>query len=196
MSVAWPDEDYAETGKFQEEAQAAALEESSDWSSSRCGAILAWLRASEDRGHALGRDVPTAYRIIWPTSPEPGSFEGYSYPGQLWKVLARLDSAIGELDEEPAPTGQDADIVAYRLQDLAARLTRLEKALPDEADFYESDESKQQVVVDWRAINRDQASGLPARLVSEDGARLDKGRRIQLFDVSALEDEETESLVE
>jgi len=197
MSIVWPD--YVDDTPWFEES--AFDDEFSGRGGLRCGAISAWLHAYESRRHVLSKDAPVAERVVWPADQDLERLEASwdapaeSSVSRLWSVLATLQSAVGELDSETAPTGQAAEIVAHQLQDLVARLTRLEQALPGEA-LYEPQESKQEVVVDWRAINREQAKGLPTGILSEEGARLDGGPRIHVLDVSALEDEDEESLVE
>lgn len=113
--------------------------------------------------------------------------------GRLWALIGALEEAIRQLDEAPTPQAVDSRPVAERLRESVLRLIRLEQAIPTLTD--PPDPITDQSIIDWRAVNRDQARGMPADVRSEDGSPL-RRTRITHFDVYAEESDAEEPLID
>lgn len=211
MPLAWAQEDYADEEFHRSEETTFGNDEAEIYypEPSACAAVMAWSSEGEFPSHIfrLSADSLTESRPIWPSS----SFALFECSwaervgprrDPIWNVLARIDSAVAELDDAPAPPEPKAVEVAQWLQVLGEKLSRLKEALPSETaggsseDLDESDDAGHELAVDWRAINKEQAEGLPRGLLCEDGSPWAPAQRIKVFNVAAEEDVEDDLLFE
>lgn len=198
MSLAWPDEDFADNREEEWDGHLNTADDFEDDAGKErlwCAGVLAWMQAST-ASHPL-RKHSIRSRPVWFGAPDPDfvACRWWSEPsrtraGRLWEVLTAIESAVGELDASPLPPERDREVVARSLEVLADSLARLERALPtpdDGSEFYELDDGKRAVHVDWQEINRKQAVGLPHGLLSEEGVELAPISRVTAFNVYAEE---------
>lgn len=95
---------------------------------------------------------------------------------KLADVLAMLSVTLDELDAEPPPADADIAPVAQQLESSLARLQRLRFSLveqpQDDSASDDDDKNGSYELVDWRALNHQQAQGWPKGMQDESGTPL------------------------
>lgn len=199
MSVTWSEDVDAEADENNGIGRQSFDDEGPfyDFSAHKCAGVYSWInwnRLDEPgRPYEDGEREEKAVPFVRQQSVLGEEIE--SPRSRLWALLGALESTIGELDSAPVPPAGDIESVAARLGEFAQRITALYGSLSS-GSFDDLSDDSNEVIADWATMNRDQAGGLPAGLLAEDGSRLNSSHRITNFAVHALEDDTGEPLFE